>query len=96
VKIVDRSLREETTGVYTTTARLPKHGTYNVSLLLDSPGVYEATVNVPEAGVYLVFVESPSLRVRYRQLPYLTLTRATKRHKKQKGIGEPVWPFVPS
>lgn len=157
VKIVDRSLREETTGVYTTTARLPKHGTYNVSLLLDSPrvvhcfeataklnpalpeeseitlrieylnreaplvpgedhtirfkltdtasknraglvkdvgvlvflspgtwqqrqlarhagdGVYEATVNVPEAGVYLVFVESPSLRVRYRQLPYLTL-----------------------
>jgi YVTN family beta-propeller protein len=157
VKIVDRSLREETTGVYTTTARLPKHGTYNVSLLLDSPrvvhcfeataklnpaipeeddttvrleylnreaplvpgqdykvrfkltdsaskkgaaalkdvgvlvflspgtwqqrqiaraagdGVYEVTVNVPEAGVYLVFVESPSLRVQYRQLPHLTL-----------------------
>ena len=167
VKIVDHSLREETTGVYTTTARLPKHGTYNVSLLLDSPrvvhcfeataklnpalpeedditlrveylnreaplvpgedyklrfkltdtanknravkdagavkdvsavkdvgvlvflspgtwqqrqvarslgeGVYEVTVNVPEAGVYLVFVESPSLRVKYRQLPHLNL-----------------------
>lgn len=157
VKIVDRSLREETTGVYTTTARLPKHGVYNVSLLLDSPrvvhcfeaaakanpampdeekttlrleylnreaplvpgedykirfkivdktgkrpnlvvkdvgvlvflspgiwqqrqvarpagdGVYEATVNVPESGVYLVFIESPSQRVQYRQLPHLTL-----------------------
>jgi YVTN family beta-propeller protein len=157
VKIVDRSLREEATGVYTTTARLPKHGTYNVSLLLDSPrvvhcfeatarlnpaiheeddvtlnveylnreaplvpgedykirfkltdsakksragalkdvgvlvflspgtwqqrqvarsvgdNVYEVTVNVPEAGVYLVFVESPSLRIQYRQLPHLTL-----------------------
>lgn len=157
VKIVDRSLREETTGVYTTTARLPKHGVYNVSLLLDSPrvvhcfeataklnpaisedettilrleylnreaplvpgedyrirfklldsagkrpnatlkdvgvlvflspgtwqqrqiarpvgdGVYEVMVNVPEEGLYLIFVESPSLRVHYRQLPHLTL-----------------------
>lgn len=157
VKIVDRSLREETAGVYTTTARLPKHGTYNVSLLLDSPrvvhcfeataklnpaipeetettlrleyldreaplvpgqdykvrfkltdgankkragalkdvgvlvflspgtwqqrqiarhvgdNIYEVTVNVPEGGVYLVFVESPSQRVQYRQLPHLTL-----------------------
>lgn len=170
VKIVDRSLREETTGVYTTTARLPKYGTYNVSLLLDSPrvvhcfeataklnpalpeesettlrieylnreaplvpgedhkirfkltdaagksgaaslndagvlvflspgawqqrqvarhvgdGVYEATVNVPEAGVYLVFVESPSLRVRYRQLPYLTLHASPKESPKAPGI----------
>ncbi len=157
VKIVDRSLREESAGVYTTTARLPKQGVYNVSLLLDSPrvihcfeavahlnpaikeeqestlrvqylsreaqltpgqdhqirfklidkktrqavnglkdvgvlvflspgvwqqrqiarsvgdGVYEVTVKVPETGVYLVFIESPSQRVPYRQLPYLTL-----------------------
>jgi YVTN family beta-propeller protein len=157
VRIVDRSLREEAVGVYTTTARLPKHGIYNVSLLLDSPrvvhcfeavaqinpaikddhdialrieylnreaplniredyklrfklldaqtkrpssdlkdvgvlvflspgmwqqrqrarpvgdGVYEVTVNVPESGVYLVFVESPSKRVEYRELPYLML-----------------------
>lgn len=157
VRIVDRSLREESAGVYTTTARLPKQGIYNVSMLLDSPrvvhcfeatamvnplikdeqksalrieylnkeialnvqedykirfkltetekkramsglkdvgvlvflspgmwqqrqiarsvgdGVYEVTVNVPEAGVYLVFVESLSQRVPYRQLPYLTL-----------------------
>ena len=157
VKVVDRSLREESRGVYSTTARLPKEGIYNVSLLLDSPrvvhcfeavaksnpaikpdqktalrieylnkelsltagedyklrfrltdpetkqpksvlkdvgvltflppgswqerkiatpvgdGVYEITLNVPETGVYLVFVESPSQRVEYRQLPYVTL-----------------------
>jgi YVTN family beta-propeller protein len=157
VRIVDRSLREVNAGVYTTTARLPKHGVYNVSLMLDSPrvvhcfeatasanpaikdelrsalkieylnkdlplnvredykitskltdtekkrlksglkdvgvlvflspgswtqrhiarsvgdGIYEVTLNVPETGVYLVFVESPSQRVPYRQLPYLTL-----------------------
>ena len=157
VMIVDRSLREEKLGVYTTTARLPKRGVYNVSLLLDSPrvvhcfeavaqanpalkddrvaalrieyvtkeswfttgeehkirfrlfdrkskqpndklkdvgvlvflspgtwqerqiarslgdGLYEASVNLPEAGVYLLFVESPSQQVRYRELPYLML-----------------------
>ncbi len=31
------------------------------------------TVNVPETGVYFVFVESPSQRVQYRELPYLML-----------------------
>jgi len=36
-------------------------------------GIYEITINVPETGVYLVFVESPSQRLRYRDLPYLTL-----------------------
>src|SRR6185295_3798135 len=156
VKVVDRSLREETSGVYSTTARLPKAGVYNVSVLLDSPrivhcfevaaksnpaikddqqtayrveylnketslttsedykvrfrltdaqkkrplilkdvgvlvflspgiwqqrqiahslgdGLYEITINVPETGVYLLFIESPSQRLRYRGLPYLTL-----------------------
>ena len=157
VKVVDRSLREESRGVYSTTARLPKEGIYNVSVLLDSPrivhcfkavatsnplikpdrktplrieylnrdaslsagdeakirfrlidtetnkanstlkdvgvlvflspgmwqerqiarslgdGVYEVSVKLPETGVYLVFVESPSQRVPYRELPYLTL-----------------------
>jgi DNA-binding beta-propeller fold protein YncE len=157
VKVVDRSLREESLGVYSTTARLPKEGVYNVSLLLDTPrvvhcfeavaqsnpairpdrktslrieylnkekpltigedhkirfrlteretkrpnslltdvgvlvflspgmwqerhvarsvgdGLYEVTVNVPERGVYFVFVESPSQRIQYRELPYLML-----------------------
>ena len=157
VLVVDRSLREESLGVYSTTARLPRHGVYNVSLVLDSPrvvhcfeatakpnpelkgdretalqieylnketsfsagadhkirfrlvdtktkqpnsglhdvhvlvfeppgnwqqrqlarsvgeGIYEVTVNLPEAGVYLFFVKSPSQRVEYVELPYLTL-----------------------
>lgn len=160
VMVIDRSLREETLGVYSTTARLPKSGIYNVSVLLDSPrilhcfevsaksnpsikedektafqieylnketpltpsedykvrfrltdtqtkrpvaakdvgvlvflspgiwqerniarslgdGVYEITINVPETGVYLLFVESPSQRLRYRDLPYLTLHART-------------------
>ena len=156
VMVVDRSLREEALGVYSTTARLPKAGVYNVSVLLDSPrivhcfevsaksnpalkeehktayqieyvnretpltasedykvrfrlsdeqtkrpvngkdvgmlvflspgtwqqrqiarplgdGIYEITINVPESGVYLLFVESPSQHIHYRDLPYLTL-----------------------
>jgi YVTN family beta-propeller protein len=36
-------------------------------------GVYELKINVPEAGVYLLFVESPSMGVRFTDLPYLTL-----------------------
>jgi YVTN family beta-propeller protein len=169
VKVVDRSLREEARGVYSTTARLPKEGVYNVSLLLDSPrvvhcfeavatsnpamkpeektalrieylnkdtafvagedykirfkltdtktnlpnsalkdvgvlvflspghwqqrqiarplgeGLYEVTVNVPETGVYFLFVESPSQRVKYRQLPYLTLHASTSGKKSGSG-----------
>ena len=160
VKVVDHSLREESLGVYSTTARLPKQGVYNVSLLLDSPrvvhcfeavasanpllppdkktalkieylnreasfapgedakirfrlldtatkkpnsnlkdvgvlvflppgnwqtrqkaralgdGIYEVSVNLPESGAYLVFVESPSQRVEYRELPYLMVNVA--------------------
>ena len=162
VMVVDRSLREDTAGVYSTTARLPKAGVYNVSVLLDSPrvvhcfevsaksnpaikeeqktafrieymnretpltasedykvrfrlsdeqskrpinakdvgmlaflspgmwqqrqiarplgdGTYEITINVPETGVYLLFVESPSQHIHYRDLPYLTL-HATATH----------------
>jgi hypothetical protein len=36
-------------------------------------GIYEITINVPETGVYLLFVESPSRHIHYRDLPYLTL-----------------------
>lgn len=39
-------------------------------------GVYELKINVPEAGVYMLFVESPSMRVRYTDLPYLMLQAA--------------------
>lgn len=160
VKVVDRSLREESPGVYATTMRLPKGGTYDVPFLLDSPrlvhcfeasaesdpaskqeqkaalqieylnkgqapragenykirfklkdaatgrpkggltdvrvllflspgiwqkrelakhvgeGVYELEVNVPEKGLYMVFVESVSQGVEFRDLPHLTLQTA--------------------
>ena len=36
-------------------------------------GVYELKINVPEAGVYMLFVESPSMGVRFIDLPYLML-----------------------
>ncbi len=39
VMVVDRSLRETTSGVYTTTTKLPKSGVYDVAFLLDSPRV---------------------------------------------------------
>lgn len=157
VMVVDRSLREITSGVYSTTTKLPKSGVYDVAFLLDSPrithcfnaeakanpnvprekrvafrieylkndrqlrvaenyklrfkivdtttlkaksdlkdvrvltllssgvwqkrdfarsignGIYELDVKVPQPGVYLIFVESRSQGVSFRQLPYLTL-----------------------
>ena len=36
-------------------------------------GIYEIKLNVPESGVYMVFFESASMGVRYRDLPYLML-----------------------
>jgi YVTN family beta-propeller protein len=43
-------------------------------------GMYEINLNVPETGVYMVFVESSSMGVRYRDMPWLTL-RATEEKK---------------
>jgi cytochrome oxidase Cu insertion factor (SCO1/SenC/PrrC family)/DNA-binding beta-propeller fold protein YncE len=37
--VVDRSLREVTSGVYTTTTKLPKSGNYDIAFLLDSPRI---------------------------------------------------------
>lgn len=36
-------------------------------------GMYEIKINVPESGVYMVFFESASMGVRYRDMPYLML-----------------------
>jgi YVTN family beta-propeller protein len=36
-------------------------------------GIYEIKLNVPESGVYMVFFESASMGVHYRDLPYLML-----------------------
>lgn len=173
VMVVDRSLRETTAGVYTTTTKLPKSGVYDVAFLLDSPrithcfnaeakpnpdvprekqvavrieylnkdkqlrvdenyklrfkivdnatskaksdlkdvrvltllssgvwqkrdfaqsvgdGVYELDIKVPQTGMYLVFVESRSQGVSFRQLPYLTLqTTSTAAAAKTEKQGE--------
>ena len=157
VAVVDRSLRETSPGVYSTTVKLPSSGRYDVAFLADSPriahcfettaevnprlkedeqialrleheikerelpvgqsfplrfklidtktnkgkddikdvrvltflspgtwqrrdiakslgnGEYEVDVNVPQTGVYMVFIESTSMGVRYKDLPYLML-----------------------
>ncbi|HZN00665.1 MAG TPA: cytochrome D1 domain-containing protein [Pyrinomonadaceae bacterium] len=39
VMVVDRSLREVSSGVYSTTTKLPKSGIYDVAFLLDSPRI---------------------------------------------------------
>jgi hypothetical protein len=39
-------------------------------------GVYELNINVPESGLYMVFVESRTAGVAFRQLPYLMLRAA--------------------
>lgn len=39
-------------------------------------GVYEVSLNVPEPGIYLVFIESASMGVRYKDLPHLILQTA--------------------
>jgi hypothetical protein len=36
-------------------------------------GIYELDIKVPQTGVYLIFVESQSQGVVFRQLPYLTV-----------------------
>ncbi len=50
-------------------------------------GIYEINLNVPEAGVYMVFVESDSMGVRYKDLPHLTLEAVD-----QKSVPEAVTP----
>lgn len=158
VLVVDRSLRETSPGVYSTTVKFPASGNYDVAILADAPrishcfeavaepnallkdagqvalrierqikdmklpvgqnfplrfklietannksrdgledvrvltllasgtwqrrdiaksiggGVYEINLNVPRSGVYMVFVESASMGVQFRDLPYLMLT----------------------
>jgi DNA-binding beta-propeller fold protein YncE len=52
VLVVDRSLRESMPGVYATTVRMPKSGTYDVAFLLDSPRIvhcFDASVKANPA-----------------------------------------------
>jgi len=43
-------------------------------------GMYEISLNVPQEGVYMIFVESGSMGVRYKDMPSLTL-QATEEKK---------------
>ena len=42
-------------------------------------GMYEINLNLPESGVYMVFVESGTMGVRYRDMPPLTLHTAEEK-----------------
>jgi DNA-binding beta-propeller fold protein YncE len=65
VRVVDRSLREESAGVYTTTARLPKQGIYNVSLLLDSPRVVHCFEATAKANPAIKDEQKSALKIEY-------------------------------
>jgi YVTN family beta-propeller protein len=51
-------------------------------------GMYEIKINVPESGVYMVFFESASMGVKYRDLPYLML-HAVAEAKTESSAGAP-------
>ena len=65
VKVVDRSLREESLGVYATTLRLPKDGTYDVSLLLDSPRVVHCFEATAKPNPAIKQEQKAALRIEY-------------------------------
>jgi YVTN family beta-propeller protein len=44
-------------------------------------GVYEASLSIPESGAYYVYVSSPSMKVNYPDLNYLTLQGVTDRNR---------------
>jgi cytochrome oxidase Cu insertion factor (SCO1/SenC/PrrC family)/DNA-binding beta-propeller fold protein YncE len=49
-------------------------------------GVYEIKLNVPESGVYMVFFESASMGVRYRDLPYLTVHAVAEAQTESRAV----------
>jgi DNA-binding beta-propeller fold protein YncE len=51
-------------------------------------GVYELNVNVPQPGLYMVFVESLSAGVAFRQLPYLMLHASAPAAAKASAPGQ--------
>ncbi|MEW6209842.1 MAG: YncE family protein [Acidobacteriota bacterium] len=62
--VVDRSLKERSPGVYSTTARLPRAGRYDVSFFLDSPRIlhcFGLVVNVDDLAQADKLVEIESL-----------------------------------
>jgi YVTN family beta-propeller protein len=50
-------------------------------------GMYEIKLNVPESGIYMIFFESASMGVRYKDLPYLTLHAVAEAKTKSSSEG---------
>jgi YVTN family beta-propeller protein len=73
VAIVDRSLRETTPGVYSTTVKLPRSGRYDVAFLTDSPRIAHCFETTAEVNPRLKEEESVTLRLEHeikeRELP---------------------------
>jgi len=73
VQIVDRSLRETTPGVYSTTVKLPHSGRYDVAFLTDSPRIAHCFETTAEVNPRLKEDERVALRLEHeikeRELP---------------------------
>jgi DNA-binding beta-propeller fold protein YncE len=65
VAVVDRSLRESTSGVYTTTTKLPKSGVYDVAFLLDSPRVTHCFSAEAKPNPEIPHEKQVALRIEY-------------------------------
>ncbi|HEX8117882.1 MAG TPA: hypothetical protein VF521_11470, partial [Pyrinomonadaceae bacterium] len=50
-------------------------------------GIYELTINVPQPGLYMIFVESRSAGVTFRQLRHLMLQAAAPDASQQPAPG---------
>ena len=74
--VVDRSLREVTSGVYTTTTKLPKSGIYDVAFLLDSPRITHCFSAEAKPNPDVVTRKPVAFRIEYLN------------KEKQLGVGE--------
>ena len=65
VMVVDRSLREVTSGVYSTTTKLPKSGVYDVAFLLDSPRITHCFSAEAKPNPDVVHEKKVAVRIEY-------------------------------
>ena len=65
VRVVDRSLREESRGVYATNVRLPRAGKFDVAFLLDSPRIVHCFEAEAAPNPELKETARAALRIQY-------------------------------
>ncbi len=87
VMVVDRSLRETTAGVYTTTAKLPKSGIYDVAFLLDSPRLTHCFSAEAKSNPAIAHEKQTALKIEY--LNKEKDTRAGEDYKLRFKLSEP-------